>query len=76
SGGKFDDFTISVSMGVATTEMVGYSYDTLFHAADQALYTVKRGGRGRCCFYDQSMADTLSAISPIDGGEARGEHDE
>ena len=69
SGGKFDDFTISVSMGVATTEMVGYSYDTLFHAADQALYTVKRGGRGRCCFYEQSMADTLSAISPIDGGE-------
>ena len=69
SGGKFDEFTISVSMGVATTEKVGSNYDTLFHAADQALYTVKRGGRGSYSFYDESMAATLSAISPIDGGD-------
>ncbi len=67
--GVYDRFTISVSMGVAQTSVVGVDYETLFHAADQALYTVKRSGRGRFCFYDGTMRETLSevsAISPID----------
>ena len=64
--GKYEDFTISVSMGIARTAVVGCNYDTLFHAADQALYTVKRGGRGQYRFYDETMKKMLSAISPID----------
>ena len=67
--GKYEDFKISISMGVAKTEMVGINYDTLFHAADQALYAVKRSGRGHYRFYDDTMQDILSAISPIDGEE-------
>ncbi len=64
--GMYQDFPISISMGVAQTSVVGSDYETLFHTADQALYTVKRGGRGQYRFYDDTMKKMLSAISPID----------
>ncbi|MBD5093618.1 MAG: diguanylate cyclase [Subdoligranulum sp.] len=64
--GQFRDFTISISMGVALTETVGRDFDALFHAADQALYTVKHGGRGRFCFYEPRMRSALSEITPIE----------
>lgn len=64
--GKCGDFTVSVSLGVALTETVGSDYEALFQAADKALYTVKRGGRGGYCFYDDGMQDTFSVISPIE----------
>ena len=72
--GRFDEFDISVSMGVARADLVGMDYETLFHCADQALYTVKRAGRGHYRFYDESMSKMLSVISPIDegGGEGAG----
>ncbi len=66
--GQYEDFKISVSMGVAQTEIVGTEYAELFHAADQALYTVKRSSRGQFKFYDDSMKQMLSVISPIDQG--------
>lgn len=69
--GIYEDFQISVSMGVVRTDMVGTDYDTLFHAADQALYAVKRSGRGQYRFYDDTMQEMLSVISPIDGSEER-----
>lgn len=65
--GRYEDFDISVSMGVAKTEEVGTDYETLFHCADQALYTVKRSDRGHYRFYEDSMNKMLSVISPIDG---------
>ena len=65
--GQYQHFKISVSMGVSTPQMVGHDYDALFQAADRALYSVKRAGRGHVRFYKSSMKDTLSAISPIDG---------
>ena len=65
--GTYESFPISVSMGVAKTQMLGTDYDTLFHAADQALYAAKRGGRGQFRFYDGDSCETLSLISPIDG---------
>lgn len=65
--GQYEDFPISVSMGVAKAEELGTDYDRLFQAADKALYTVKRSGRGHYRFYDDSMEETLSVISPIDG---------
>ena len=64
--GTYESFPISVSMGVAKTQMLGTDYDTLFHAADQALYAAKRGGRGQFRFYDGDSCETLSLISPID----------
>lgn len=67
--GQYEDFRISVSMGIAKTQEIGTEYEELFHAADQALYTVKRSGRGRYCFYDESMRDMLSVISSIDNDD-------
>ncbi len=68
--GQFESFPLSVSMGTALTTTVPGGYDALFHAADAALYTVKRGGRGQYHFYDDTMRETLSAISPIEDGES------
>lgn len=74
--GQYEGFPVSVSMGVARTSVVGYEYDTLFHAADQALYSVKRRGHGQYRFYNESMRGTLSVISPIDRGNEKGEREE
>ncbi len=73
SGSMFEDFPICLSMGIAPTDVAGTDYDALFHAADQALYKVKRSGRGRYAFYDESMRDMLSVISPIEGSPDAGE---
>ncbi|MDE7261876.1 MAG: diguanylate cyclase [Oscillospiraceae bacterium] len=70
SGSSYEQFPISLSMGVARTEVVGTEYDTLFHAADQALYQVKRSGRGRYSFYDETMRNMLSVISSIESDNA------
>ena len=72
--GTFGEFTISLSMGVAQTELVGHEYNDLFRAADSALYTIKHGQRGKgnkYVFYDRTMSKETdeSAISRIDGGE-------
>lgn len=71
----FGDFEVSLSMGVALTDQVGADYNALFHAADRALYSIKRGTRGRGAkyvFYDPSMDETdnettsLSSILPTE----------
>ena len=67
--GEFQGFSISISMGIAMTEVVGTDYDTLFQCADQALYSVKRSKRGTFRFYDESLKDMLSVISPIDADQ-------
>lgn len=64
--GKFQDFTISISMGIARADVVGTDYESMFHAADQALYYCKRSGRGQYHFYNSTMEDMLSAISQIE----------
>lgn len=69
----YESFNISISMGIAETKEIGSDYDDLFHAADQALYTVKRSGRGQYRFYDDSMQQMFSAISPIDYDENNNE---
>ena len=61
------------ALGAALTATVPGGYDALFHAADAALYTVKRGGRGQYRFYDESMKQMLSVISPIDSDEQNGD---
>ena len=64
---------LSISIGISRTNMVGGDeYDKLFHAADQALYAAKRAGRRQYRFYDDSISETLSVISPLDQN-AKGE---
>lgn len=57
---EYKDYNISVSMGVATTEMVDRTYSALFQAADLALYSVKQERKGAYRFYDPSMASLLN----------------
>ncbi len=61
-----DGFMFTVSVGIVKTGQVENKYEKLFHAADQALYYAKRSGRQQYRFYDDSMRETLSTISPID----------
>ncbi len=64
--GTYEDFPISVSMGISKVEGEAISYEELFHKADKALYTAKQAGRGQYCFYDSSMEQMLSVITPIE----------
>ena len=50
----------------ARADVVGTDYESMFHAADQALYYCKRSGRGQYHFYNSTMEDMLSAISQIE----------
>lgn len=59
----FEGFPVSISMGIAKSSDVGTDYTQLYHCADCALYTAKKGGKGRYYFYDTSMKDTLLATS-------------
>ncbi len=55
--GYYEHFRISISMGIAVSDGEGLDYETLLHRADQALYSVKRAGRGQYHFYDPSMEE-------------------
>ena len=55
-----EDRSVTVSMGVALDSAVGREYEGLYHAADLALYTVKRAGKHHFRFYEDSMNDLLT----------------
>ncbi len=67
--GNYEGCFLSVSIGVASTKIVGKEYDRLYHAADQALYSAKGAGRRQFCFYDESISKTLSDVSLMDNQE-------
>ncbi|MGE4276228.1 MAG: diguanylate cyclase [Lawsonibacter sp.] len=64
--GEYEGFPVSVSMGIARSSGVDGGYEVLFRQADQALYAAKRKGRKRYCFYNDSMREMLSVLSPIE----------
>lgn len=45
---------VTCSCGVADTSEVGYDYETLLQAADQALYQAKEAGRNQYAFYHKT----------------------
>lgn len=65
-GGRYENFVIAASMGVALAPENGMGYDLLFLHADKALYAAKKNGRSHYCFYDDSMQDLLSVLSRVD----------
>lgn len=67
--GTYEDFPISISMGIASTEIAERDYQNLFHCADVALYAAKKKGRGQYCFYENDMQEIFSVISPIDDSD-------
>ena len=62
----YQKFQISISMGVALCPDNGWEYESLFHCADQALYSAKKSGRNQYCMYDKSIRGFLSVLSPMD----------
>ncbi len=63
---QYEGFQISISMGVALWPRHALTYETLFHCADQALYASKRSGKNKFSFYDETMQNMLSILSPIE----------
>lgn len=61
--GKYQNYEISISMGVALAPEHGTGYEELFHHADQALYTAKQDGRRNYAYYHESMNVLQSAGS-------------
>lgn len=60
-GEDFGGFTISISMGIATTEQMGPDFTALMGAADKALYAVKQAGKGQYKFYDGNETSLAEA---------------
>ena len=63
---QYEGFQISISMGVALWPRHALTYEALFHCADQALYASKRSGKNKYSFYDETMQNMLSILSPIE----------
>ena len=61
--GTYEEFPVSVSMGIAKSEDVGTDFNTLKYCADCALYTSKKEGKGCYHFYDDSMKEVLADSS-------------
>lgn len=73
--GEHDGFPISISMGVEVAAGNEFTYDELFKRADEALYTMKKNGRGGFMYrsetdYDGGEDDAASVISTIESNQA------
>jgi diguanylate cyclase (GGDEF)-like protein len=53
--------SVTCSIGVATFPEAGRDWETLFKAADEALYVSKRSGRNRCTAWHAPAAAKASA---------------
>lgn len=65
----YPNFDIRTSMGISLAPKDGVEYEELFHRADQALYAAKQYGRNRNCYYDDSMKELFSVLSPVESEE-------
>lgn len=63
---SYRGFHISISLGIALCPEHGTDYESLFQCADRALYAAKKRGRKQYCFFDESIQDALSVLSPMD----------
>ncbi|HYM44912.1 MAG TPA: diguanylate cyclase [Solirubrobacteraceae bacterium] len=62
------DIPITISLGVGAASGAEVDYDTLFKAADDALYAAKRAGRNRVIAVPEEVRGASS------GGEGKAEH--
>ena len=65
-GGAYEGYPVTLSLGAARAPEDGAGYEELFQAAERALYAAKRAGGNRCAFYDPSMRERRSLLSPMD----------
>jgi two-component system cell cycle response regulator len=55
--------TVTVSVGVASTRVVGYDASTLIQTADAALYEAKAAGRNRVAGCDRTRPDSATSLA-------------
>ena len=63
---------ISVSLGIARSELDCDSMESLLRRADIAMYSAKNQGRNRYCWFDASMERELKARNTIEAGLRNG----
>ncbi len=56
--------TVTCSVGMSTFPEAGGSWDTLFKAADEALYVSKRSGRNRCTAHVHQPRSSETRLTP------------
>ncbi len=66
---------IGASIGIASSPADGVEPDILLRAADIAMYRAKRDGRGKFCFYEQSMDEELRAQATLEADLRMAIHD-
>lgn len=54
---------VSISVGIAVYHRDGESFETLYKAADTALYQVKRGGKNAIAFFSTAQEDTETDLN-------------
>ncbi len=59
---------ISVSVGIARSEIECDSVESLMRRADIAMYAAKNSGRNRYCWFDTSMERDLQARNAVEAG--------
>ncbi len=59
---------ISVSVGIARSEIDCDSVESLMRRADIAMYAAKNSGRNRYCWFDTSMERDLQARNAVEAG--------
>lgn len=63
---QFNKIQLSVSIGVACTQVCGKKYEDLFNCADRALYKAKNEGKHCVRYYDESLTENSSSGTIID----------
>jgi diguanylate cyclase (GGDEF)-like protein len=59
---------ISVSVGIARSEIESDSVESLMRRADIAMYAAKNSGRNRYCWFDTSMERDLQKRNAVEAG--------
>lgn len=61
---NMQELTLSCSIGLAFSQDVGDTYQTLFEQADRALYQSKAAGKNRYSVYEKSVMDLPFGLNP------------
>jgi diguanylate cyclase (GGDEF)-like protein len=60
----------TASLGIASTEVFGYEFDTLMRRADLAVYAAKRAGRNRVVVATSDNARSSGVVLPLRSAES------
>lgn len=62
--GEYTKYSATASIGVAIYPQEGADFESIYKAADQALYKAKKRGKNQLAFYNDEWADEKMDIKP------------